>query len=66
MAEGHRYDDLCPKCAPPLPACEVCGDPTPREYSPCHARHITGVDFACWGCYHAKFDQLRRGKAGAR
>lgn len=60
MAEGHRYDDLCPEHFGPLPTCEVCGEPTPKEYAPKYAKHITGVDHACSACYRMAFDKRRR------
>ena len=45
-----RRDDLCPAHSGPIPACEVCGQPTPRPYSATFHRHLTGVNYACRDC----------------
>ena len=52
-----RRDDLCPAHAGPIPACEVCGEPTPQPYGVNGTgRHITGVSWCCYPCYHRLFD----------
>lgn len=58
-------NDLCPKHAPPLPTCDLCGDPTPRQYGH-EMRHITNVPFTCHGCYRRKFEEKRRERTHAR
>ncbi len=48
-----RLDDLCPTHAGPIPACELCGEPTPRPYGSTHTEHYTGRRWVCHECGRA-------------
>ena len=57
---GRKHgSDLCPDHAPPIPKCELCGEPTPRQYG-FELRHITDADFTCKPCYRRVFDLKRK------
>lgn len=52
-----RLDDLCPAHSGPIPACEICGQPTPRPYGvDGWSARRDGVSWACWPCHHRASD----------
>lgn len=52
-----RLDDLCPAHSGPIPACDICGEPTPKPYAVTHAKHYTGVGYCCHGCANRKLSE---------
>lgn len=65
IAQRRRASDQCPKCSPPMPTCDLCGDPTPREYGMSY-EYVTGVPFACPACWRKRFDEKRKEYRDAR
>ena len=56
-----RRDDLCPAHSGPIRCCELCGAETPSPYGHgTHAKHITGVAWACEPCYRVRFNARLR------
>jgi hypothetical protein len=50
----NRRDNTCPEHSTPIPACLLCGVPTPLAYGH-DMHHITKVSHACDACYRKAF-----------
>ena len=61
-----RRDNLCPEHSGPIPACEACGDPTPKPYGVKDGKHITGKAWTCLPCYRDAMDARVRERQAAR
>jgi len=57
-----RLEDICPAHSGPIPACTVCGAPTPKPYG-IAADHIVH-GYHCLACHHTAFQEQVREEFG--